>query len=329
VLRTALALSILTQTPVHLYNIRAGRQKPGLQPQHLKSVEAAAAICGGEVRGAALQSRELIFAPGEVHAGHYRFDIGTAGAATLVLQTIFFPLARAKESSTLTIRGGTHVPHSPAFHYLALQWLPMMQKLGFWARIELEQAGFFPEGGGVIQAHLRPAGEIAPLEQVQPGALRRVRGISASANLGADIPKRQKLQALRRLEPLCHDSKIETLELPSIGKGTMLLVQAEFESASCCYFGLGAIGKRAERVADEAVDSLERFIASGAAVDEYLADQLVLSLVFAAGSSRYRTTCITRHLITQAELVKLFLPARVEIDAPEGSPGTVSIQPGG
>jgi len=327
VLRTALALAILTQTPIHLYNVRAGRKKPGLQPQHLKAVEAAAAICGGQARGAALNSRELFFMPGEVHAGRYRFDIGTAGSAPLVLQTIFLPLARAQGSSTVTITGGTHVPHSPCYHYLERQWLPTLQKLGLWARLSLEQAGFYPQGGGTITAQIRPVRAIAPLEQMERGRLLRVRGVTAVANLDPDIAKRQKLQALRRLEPLCRDSKIETIQLTSPGKGSLLLVQGEFEQATCCYFGLGAIGKRAEQVADEAVDAFNAFLASGGAVDEYLADQLILPLALAAAGSRFRTARVTRHLLTQAALVPLFLPVRVEIDAPEGQPATVSLWP--
>lgn len=332
VLRSALALSILSSQPVHLTNVRAKRDKPGLQPQHLKSVEAAAAICGGQVQGAMLNSQELIFEPGEVHSGRYRFDIGTAGSTSLVLQTVFLPLSRGKDSSTLTITGGTHVPFSPSYHYLERQWLPTLQTLGFWARISLEQAGFYPKGGGEIRAQIRPVKEIQPFNTITRGRLRRIRGITAAANLDADIAKRQKLQALRRLEPVCRDSKIETIDLPSISKGTMLLLQAEFElpdgqTHTCCYFGLGAIGKRAERVADEAVDALVRFLATDGVVDEFLADQLILPLSFASGTSQLRTACVTRHLLTQVELVQMFIPVKITVDGEENQPGTVTIQP--
>ncbi len=169
VLRSALALAILTQQPIHIYQIRAGRKKPGLQPQHLKAVEAAAAVCSGQLKGAALNNREVFFEPGPVHAGRYRFDIGTAGAVTLVLQTVFLPLALADDSSNVTITGGTHVPHSPCYHYLQSQWLPTLETLGFWARLSMEQAGFYPHGGGVIQAHIRPVKEIHPLAGCRRG----------------------------------------------------------------------------------------------------------------------------------------------------------------
>jgi RNA 3'-phosphate cyclase len=328
VLRSALSLAAITGSPVRLTNIRAGREKPGLQPQHLEAVRAAAAICSGTVRGAALHSREIVFEPGALRAGRYRFDIGTAGSAPLVLQTVILPLARASGSSTVRIQGGTHVPFSPSYHYLERQWLALLLARGFWARMSLEQAGFYPQGGGEIQAQVRPARAIQPLEQVERGRLVRIRGLSAAANLDDNIARRQKLQALRRLEPICADSKIETARLVSPGKGTILLVQAEFERASCCYFSLGAPGKRAELVADEAVDALERFLATDGALDEYLADQILLPLAFAAGPSRFRTARVTRHLLTNIQVLRAFLPAAVAVDAAEGLPGTVTITPG-
>jgi RNA 3'-phosphate cyclase len=327
VLRSSMALAILTGQAVHLTRIRAGRAKPGLQPQHLESVHAAAAVCGGALRGAALHSQELFFEPGEVHGGRYRFDIHTAGATSLVLQTIFLPLARAGSSSTITIIGGTHVPHSPCYNYLERQWLPVLQSCGFWARLSMERAGFTPEGGGEIQAMIRHCETIEALQLMQRGKLLRIRGISAVANLEDDIARRQKLQALRRLEPICADSKIETVRLPSPGKGTFLLLQGEFEHSSCCYFSLGASGKRAEKVADEAVDSLAAFLASDGAVDEYLADQLLLPLAFAKAASQFRTARVTRHLLTNAEILQTFWPGRVHIEGEEGQPGTVRISP--
>ena len=319
VLRSALALSILTHRPIHLTNLRARRSKPGLQPQHLKAVEAAATICGGQVRGAALHSQQLFFEPGKIHGGRYRFDIGTAGAAPLVLQTIYLPLAFASSTSSVTITGGTHVPFSPCYHYLERAWLPVLEAAGFWLRIGLEQAGFYPRGGGEIQVQIRPVKTIEPLRCQERGSLVRIRGISAVANLDEDIARRQKHQALRRLEPRCRDSKIEIVHLPSPGKGTMLMVQAEFEHsggqrASGYYFGLGAIGKRAEQVADEAVDALENFIAGDGTLDEYLADQLLLPLAFADGPSAYRTARLTLHLLTNAKELQAILTARVQYD---------------
>lgn len=328
ILRSALTLSMLTRQPFHLVNIRARRTRPGLMPQHLKSIEAAVRVCGAEVRGAAQGSMQLTFTPGAVHPGKFRLDIGTAGAVTLVLQTVFLPLGLAGDSSTIAITGGTHVPWSPCFDYLNLLWLPCMARIGFNARIEMLQAGFYPQGGGEIQAQLQPAATPQPLELVERGALLRIRGISAVAGLDPEIARRQKLQALRRIEPFCRDVKIQTVELKARSKGTFLLLLAHFEHSQACYFGLGEQGKRAERVADEAVEALQAFLGTDGAVDQYLADQLVLPLSLAGGPSILRTCRVTGHLLTQAEIVRNFLPVKITITGGSGEPGTIQITPG-
>ena len=327
VLRTSLALSILTHQPVRLRAIRAGRSKPGLAAQHLKSVEAAAAICGGEVEGAALGSTHLVFSPGEVNPGRYRFDIGTAGAVTLVLQTIFLPLCLAQAASNVLITGGTHVPWSPCYHYLEQQWLPALQGMGAEARLSLDQSGFYPQGGGQIQAHIQPVIKLLPLQQVERGPLLRIRGISGVANLDADIARRQKLQALRRLEPVCRDTKIEILDLPGRTKGTFILLTAQFEKSQAVYSALGEPGKRAEQVADEAVEQLLEFLDSDGAIDQFLADQLLLPLCLASGPSSIRTLKVTLHLLTNAEIIRAFLPVEIGISGDLGQAANIQIIP--
>lgn len=327
VLRTALTLSTLTGTPLRLINIRARRPKPGLQPQHLAAVRAAAAICAGQVRGAELGSTELEFRPGSVKAGRYRFAIETAGSACLVLQNVALPLALAEGTSTVTVRGGTHVPWSPSYHYLERQWLPHVQAMGLHIRLSLHAAGFYPRGGGEMLASIRGTREFLPLERSRRGELLRIRGLSGVANLDLDIARRQKLQALRRLEPACRDSKIEILDLPSPVKGTFVLLWSEFSSGQAACGALGAPGKRAERVADEAADELLACLDSGAAMDAHLADQLLLPLALAQGESMISTARITSHLLTNAQIIRLFLPVRIESEGEEGQPGKVWIAP--
>ena len=303
--------------------------KPGLQPQHLTAVRAAAAVSNAEVTSASLGSQELTFLPHAIRPGTYRFDIGTAGATALVLQTILIPLSLAKKAATLTLTGGTHVPWSPCFHYLDLQWNPYLQEMGFNTRLTLEKAGFYPQGGGSIQAILRPAGLLKPLQLSERGALLRIQGISAVANLDDEIALRQKHQALRRLEPLCRDTKIKTINLPSLGKGTLILLIAEFEQGSACYTALGEKGKPAEKVADEACDSLQVLLNKHAGIDEYLADQLLLPLALAQGPSKFSTPKITGHLLTNAEVIRKFLPVEITIEGELDQEGWISIHPGG
>ncbi len=334
VLRSCLALSVLTGKPCHIFNIRAGRKKPGLMAQHLSAVDAAAAVSRATVDGARMHSTELVFHPGTIHSGRYKFEINTAGAATLVLQTVFLPLSLADSSSSIIVTGGTHVPWSPCFHYVDLHWLPYLHQMGFDAQIKLDRAGFYPQGGGRFDATIRPCGQIAPLKLTKRGALRRITGLSAVANLPISIAERQKRQAVQRLLKLNWGNnspalRIRTSEIQSHGKGTLLLLLAEFEGGRCCYYGLGEVGKPAERVADETVDALLAFLESGAAIDQYLADQLLLPLCLANGPSELHTSQVTSHLLTNAAILRTFLPVEINVDGEIGQPGNVHIFPGG
>ncbi len=325
ILRTALAMSVITATAMRLRNIRGRRPKPGLMPQHLKAVEAAAAISGARVRGANVGSSELVFEPGAPAAGDHRFDIGTAGAATLVLQTIALPLSLAAHTSELTIIGGTHVPWSPTYDYLAQHWLAFLRQAGFRITTTLERVGFYPKGGGRLRARIEPVHGPTALRLSERGALLRIRGISMVANLDRAIAQRQAQQARRRLAPWCEDVDIALAQERSYSPGTALLLIAQFEHSQCCYGALGARGKPAERVADEAVDALVAFLATDAAIDEHLADQLLLPLALADGISTLRPRRITPHLATNAEVIGLFLPVTIALDGVSGAPGTVRV----
>jgi RNA 3'-terminal phosphate cyclase (ATP) len=331
VLRSALTLSILTRKPTRIENIRARREQPGLMPQHLKAIDAAAAVSKAHVEGAYRGSSSLLFEPGEIRSGRYRFDIGTAGSTSLILQTIFLPLSMASSASTVLISGGTHVPWAPCYHFLGWHWLEMVKKIGFSAEISLDQAGFYPQGGGRITATIRPAKGLFPINMVKRGSLTHIHGLSAVANLESDIAERQKRRALNRLYPQFHDVSIKIMKMPSRFKGTVLLLVAGYESdngyAQCCYYSLGQLGKPAERVADEALDAFFEFTATDAAVDQYLADQLLLPLAFAQGESLLHTSRITQHLLTNADVIRAFLTVDILIRGELGQPGLISIIP--
>lgn len=311
---------------MRITNIRARRPKPGLMAQHLKCVEAAARVGDAEVEGAKLGSPSLAFSPRTICPGDFRLDIGTAGSVSLVLETVFLPLSLCGAPSTFAITGGTHVPWSPCFHYLEDHWVRFMREAGFDATLTLAQAGFYPQGGGRIEGTVRPVSRIVPLNLTARGPLIRIRGVSAVAGLPMSIAERQRGQALRRLAAGFPETEIETVELPARSRGTMLLLLGEFEGGRCCFAALGERGKPAERVADEAVDGFEAFLKTDGAVDHFLADQLVLPLVFASGVSEIRTSRVTQHLITNADVVREFLPVSIRIEGAIGEPGTVEIR---
>jgi RNA 3'-terminal phosphate cyclase (ATP) len=199
--------------------------------------------------------------------------------------------------------------------------------MGLEADLELLLAGFYPQGNGQVLAHITPTRSLAPLNLPERGALRRIRGISGVANLDASIAERQRSQAIERLKSKHKDIEIALLDLPARTKGTFLLLRAEFKQASACYVGLGALGKRAEQVADEACLWLEKFLAGTGAIDEYLADQLLLPLAFASGESKFRTAQVTPHLLTNAEVICAFGVAEIEIDREHRKEGNVRVVP--
>lgn len=327
IVRSALSLSLLTGKPFTIARIRAARPKPGLRPQHLAAVSAAARISHAQVEGDRVGSQWLSFAPGVIAPGSYHFDIGTAGATTLVLQTVLLPLALAAAGSRLTISGGTHVPWSPSFHYLDLHWRHFLARIGIDFGLTLQRAGFYPHGGGELLATLPGAAHPRPLQLVRRGALRRIRGVSAVANLPLTIAERQRTQALRRLRQLAPQvaTEIAIDTLAAISPGTMLLLLAEFEASQACFTALGERGKPAERVADEAADALAAFLGSDGAVEPWLADQLLLPLALAPGCSTLRTSAVTQHLLTNAAIIRRFLPVTIAVEATLGAPATVTI----
>jgi RNA 3'-phosphate cyclase len=327
VLRSSLSLSLMTGKPMRITNIRARRPKSGLRAQHLKSVEAAAAVGQADTEGATFGSQTLIFSPRGITAGQYQFDIGTAGSTSLVLQTVFSPLSLADQPSMITITGGTHVKWSPAYHYLRMHWLPHMHRIGFRGDLALDLAGFFPQGGGRIRAEIHPSDPRTSLRLTERGDLRRIEGLSAVSNLPESIAIRQRRQALCKLAGLGCPMEIDITHLPSRRKGTMIILKAVFEESQACYVGLGERGKPAEKVADEAAEALLAFMVTDGAIDEYLADQLLVPLTFASGISEIRTSKVTQHLITNAEVIQAFTTTEIEILGELGEPGLIRIRP--
>lgn len=325
ILRTALSLSVITQRPFEIYNIRANRKTPGLSHQHLQAVNATAQICNAEVTRNQLRSTDLEFYPGEVKSGTYRLDIGTAGSVSLVLQTILYPLSLANKSSSVTIVGGTHVSQSPCIDYLSQQWLYFLKKIGFDAEIQTLRAGYYPRGGGEVLIQINPARPRHPLWIETRGRLMQVQGMSTVSNLDITIAQRQQAQAKMKLSGRNIPHEISVGEAPALGKGTMLLLVGKFEQSQCCYFSLGAIGKRAETVADEACNEFFSFLETRGVIDEHLADQLIIPLALTKGASQFITPRVTQHLLTNIEIVKLFLPVTVNISGNLHEEGTVKV----
>ncbi len=332
ILRTSLALSCLLGKPMEITNIRKTRRKPGLQPQHLTAVMAAASISGARLEGAELSSTALRFLPDRMNHGAFRFDVaekrGSAGSTSLVLQTILLPLCFAGGVSTITVHGGTHVPWSPPFHYLHAVVAPLLGRLGAHAEFSIDAWGWYPSGGGQVTARISPAREFLPIDLASRGKLLRVSGISAVSNLPEHIALRQRDRAHAVLQKEGIEATIEILLAPSPGKGSFLFLVAECENIRAGFGSLGAIGKRAEAVAEEACAEFLSYLGAQGALDPHLADQIVPWLAFCRGPSQFTTSRITKHLLTNLWVVRRFMNLGVDVAGQEGEEGRVLIRPG-
>jgi len=333
ILRTALSLSALLGKEVGFERIRAGREKPGLRPQHLTGVRALARITGARVEGDEIGSQSLTFSPGKVQGGVYRFNVaeerGSAGSVTLILQVLLLPLCFGPSSSHVTLLGGTHVPWSPSFHYLSTVLLPTLGKMGLRCEAEIEKWGWYPKGGGIVRIKIHPVRALKPIDLSTRGRPRTIFGISATSNLPAHIALRQKERAHQRIkESLDLTADIIIMDkAPSPGQGTALFLRLESEGGVSGFSALGRRGKRAEEVADEAVGQLTEHMDSGRCIDPHLSDQVIPFAALAKGTSVFTVSRITRHLLTNIWVVKQFLDVRIDVEGREGEPGRVEILP--
>ncbi len=330
ILRTSLTLSILYQIPIRIYNIRANRSVPGLQAQHLAAVKVASEICRASVSDVAKGTRDLTFIPGGVRAGSYRVDIRTAGAVSLVLQTIALPLmVLGEKKSSVVVTGGTHVPHSPIYEYLNEIWAHTLNLFGYKIKLTLNRMGFFPRGGGEISAILNPVTAIKPGEYLSKEKLTAIRGTAVVSKLDPQIAKRMKHEALKIIEPYCRDIKIAQIEIEALDAGAYIFLYSYSENSPIRIgiSSLGIKGKRAEQVADEAVNDLIQTNELPGVFDRHLADQVLLPLVIADTSTQITTNSITSHLLTNAAIINLFKPNTIEIIGESGKPGLISVTP--
>ena len=322
ILRTGLALSMVTGRPLHITRIRAGRPKPGLMRQHLACVQAAVAVGGGQVDGAELGSQTLVFTPGAVRAGDYRFQIATAGSCLLVLQTVLPALMLADGPSKVELSGGTHNPMAPPFDFLERAFAPLVRRLGVGLDLQLQRRGFYPAGGGELVAHITPASTttqpLAPVDVLERGPLHNAWGEALVPGLARNIATRE-LEALGQRMGWTFESG--QLRQPPTrqneGPGNALIATLEHAHVTEVFCQLGERHLSAEQVAKRLVDEVRAYQRSSGALGPHLADQWMLPLALAVWRSgraaRYTCTEVTQHTATNAQTIALGLPVRVQI----------------
>jgi RNA 3'-terminal phosphate cyclase (ATP) len=326
VIRTSLSLAAITGRAVEIVNVRARRTRPGLQPQHLTAVRSAAAMCVATLEGAELGSSRLVFAPaGPPVPGRYHFEIGTAGAAPLVMQTVLVPLALAEGSSHVTVLGGTHLPHAPPADYLAHPYLHALAQAGINAEASYDAAGFYPRGGGRIEATVRGNTTLTRVELTERGRLRSLRARVITCGLPEHVAERGRTTIEQSMKQVGRRVEVECLDLPSAGTGAAVVLAAECEGGYGAFTSIGERGKPMEKVAEEPCREFMEWWKRGAACDEHLADQLVLPLSLAPGESRWTTAAVTEHLRTVLWVAQQFLPIEYTLEEREDGTGDVAL----
>ncbi len=312
VLRTALAMSLVTGTPFRIEKIRAGRAKPGLMRQHLTAVQAAKDVGAAHVQGDQIGSQELTFTPSSIDAGNYTFSVGTAGSATLVLQTILPALLIADGPSMLILEGGTHNPFAPPYDFLAKSFVPLVNRMGPTVSTELKRAGFYPAGGGRFQVNITPAQKLTGFDLIERGEIRKRSGKILLSNLPLMIGEREQRTVCHKLGWEQKWVKIETVT-PSFGPGNVVLLEIESEQVTETFTGFGEKSVKAETVASNAVREVRAYLEAEAPVGKRLADQLMVPLAI-AGSGSFKTVAPTQHSLTNIEVLRSFLDVRLSLE---------------
>jgi RNA 3'-terminal phosphate cyclase (ATP) len=346
ILRTSLALACITGRNLHIENIRASRRKPGLAKQHLICVRAACKICGGKCEGAKIGSQVLDFQPGPIRGGDFSFDIGSAGSATLVIQTILPALFLADKPSTVSVTGGTHNPWAPPYDFLAETFLPAIRSAGFDADCKLEKHGFYPAGGGKIVLNISPrqekpkfvrwASSPAHAVSIQHGqtscpsyGCQKAENIQIhariyTAKLPAHIAQRQKNLLLQSRLKFKNIEHIEVTD--SDGPGNCIMLRLCGGGRTTLFTAFGQKGKPSEKVVGEVVSLAKDFLHIGAAIDHFLADQLLIYIAINSHFTKdsetgalnnaccYTTNELSTHLTTNIETIKKFLPVEFKTE---------------
>lgn len=316
IVRSSLALSLVTGQAITIENVRARRKRPGLLRQHLTAVQAAALISGAIVEGAAIGSKRFVFEPGLVQAGAYRFSIGSAGSTTLVCQTILPALMLTRGISSVEFQGGTHNPFAPPYDFLERVYAPLVQQLGPIVRASDCRRGFYPAGGGSFRVYIEGTEHLRSLELFDRGRLLARRVCSLVANLPLHIAERECKQIATKSgwdakQFVCEEIK------DSSGPGNVVMIELQFERLTELFIAFGEVGKKAERVANEVLRAARKYLDSHVPVGPYLADQLLLPMGLAAHQGQpcaFRTGPLTQHAETHIDVLKCFLAIEIDVE---------------
>src|SRR5256712_2379039 len=329
--RTAVALAAVLSKEIHVFNIRAGRAEPGLRPQHLTGVKAAAELCSANLQGLEVGATEFVFKPGKLRAGTFRFDVGTAGSVTLVLQALMPIVAFAPGIVQLDITGGTDVKWSPPIDYVRLVTLPILKKIGYQCHLETARRGHYPKGGGLVRFSTQGPSKLQPLTNDKSGSISRIHGISHATSLPRHVAERQASSAKKRLEDAKLPSPSIDVEVADdrspLSPGSGIVLSSEDQNGNT--LGSDALGERgrpAEEVGSIAGRILVEEVESGAILDRHMGDMIVPYLVLAEGVSEGSIARVTEHTKSNIKVAEWLTGSRFDLEGEIDLPGKLRVE---
>ena len=318
IVRYSVALASLLGEEIRIENIRAGRDKPGLRAQHFKVVQACREMCRGVVKNASVGSREITYTPGErFNGGKYSWDIGTAGSTTMMAQTLLPLACFARKPSKFRLEGGLFQDFAPSAYHMKFVLLSVLKRMGVSVELDIIRPGYVPRGGGIIEVRVEPAGKLEPLNLTVQGEILNIKGIALSSHLKAKkVSPRMAGECQRILNSYGYKAEIEEIEdESSLQEGAALAIYAETSSGSRMGSDrAGRPGRSSESIGRYVAERFIEDVKTGAAVDRYIADQLIIYAGLAEGITRYSVPRITEHVETNLWLIEEFLGARTRID---------------
>jgi RNA 3'-terminal phosphate cyclase (ATP) len=317
-LRTAIGLSALTLKPVRIINIRKGKEegKPGLKPQHMMGIKVAGNFCQAEVKGLKENSLEVEFNPKKLNVSSQDIDIGTAGSISLLLQNLSPILLFGSKPVNLEIKGGTETKWSPTIQYIKYVTYPILKMMGAELKLEIIKHGYYPKGGGTVSVKSKPVKELNHLICLNRGEIKGIHVDSVCGSLPPDVAERQGQSALRTIQYYASKIKVSMSykSVPSLSPGSSVTCYALCQNSVLGGSSLGELGVRAETVGEMAVEELISSLNTRAALDRYMADQILIFLAIAKGKSQVKVEEITDHCRTNIRVIEEILPVEFHID---------------
>ena len=306
ILRSSIAFSILTQTPVRIINIRGNRPQPGLKPQHLTVVRMLASLSSADTTGLSIGSSTIFFQPHSLKTGNFRFDVGTAGSVVLIAQTVLLATLKTKQTITVELTGGTDVKWAPSWDYFTNVFLPLIKKLGVNVEVDLVKRGYYPKGGGCIKLIIHPSSQLHTINIVNTGKVATIKGFIHSHGLPGHIMKRMKQTVQKKAVQDGYGCQIQSDNHPTSSPGIIITLWTDNRDRFLGRVGLGEKERPAETIATESMQELIHDIKSGASVDPYLFDQILGFLICLDGRSQVSTPVVSSHADTNIWLIGQF-----------------------